>query len=115
MASKISSAAALSNLKNNAHIKGRANRYDPYTLFFTGLGLALEFGVTPVALFFLTLERCLALRLATAYLRRQRNAVLAASIGVEALVGVLVVNAQLSELPLNTRAGEREGAGGGGG
>lgn len=87
-----------------------AFRYDPYALFFTGLGIDIYFAVSPIPLFFLSIDRCLIMHKGYTYdQRRQRDlfmlelATLLLSISVEVIMA-------LAELPFDEATGCGRGA-----
>lgn len=82
-------------------------RYNPYVLFWTGLGIDVYYGLAPVALFFLTLERCFALIWTYKYHAAAKKIMLVVELMVIAACLAICVGICVVELPIDEEKGSR--------
>lgn len=74
-------------------------------LFWTGVGIDVYYGLAPVALFFLTLERCLALIFAYKYDVKAKRSMLSVELAVIIVCFGICAFMCVAELPLDEEKG----------
>ncbi|KAI1694159.1 hypothetical protein DdX_20272 [Ditylenchus destructor] len=79
---------------------GHANTYDVTAMYWLGMHLSNSLAVLPVLIFFLTLDRCLALNFPLLYSRQMYKWTAVNAIVITVLVYVLSTTFSLLELPL---------------
>lgn len=81
-------------------------RYNPFVLFVTGFGIDVYYAVSPIPLFFLTVDRCLILLSTYGHSHRSKRILFTIELATIALaVGVTVVMS-LAELPFDETTGQ---------
>ncbi|KAH7703721.1 hypothetical protein AAVH_29102, partial [Aphelenchoides avenae] len=77
------------------------NAYDIYAVYWTGLFHSMYLAVAPIAVFFLTLERCLVLTFSLNYESRLKRLVHNLSIVIVVSAVMICIMFALLELPLS--------------
>lgn len=88
-------------------VYGHCFRYDPYVLFFTGLGVDIYYAVSPIPLFFLTVDRCLILSSTYAYGHRSKRLLFLVELVTLVFAVGVTVAVSLVELPFDDVTGEQ--------
>lgn len=80
-------------------------RFDPYVLFWTGLGIDIYYGLSPIPLFFLTVDRLLTLSFPMRYSEAMRNILFWVEIVTLVVCLGICVGISVAELPLDETTG----------
>ncbi|KAH7707742.1 hypothetical protein AAVH_25021 [Aphelenchoides avenae] len=81
--------------------RGLETRYDPYVLFWTGLGIDIYYGLSPIPLFFVTVDRLLTLLLPLRYSESARRSLFWTEIVTLIICTGICVGICVVELPLD--------------
>lgn len=85
--------------------RGTATRYQPYVLFWTGLSVDVYYGLAPIPLFFLTVDRCLTLVATYRYGYVCKQVLFVFELATLFVATVICVLISVMELPLDEASG----------